>query len=100
VASQGAKALGLDEEMVNALEKTAGYAKTMDALRRVGVMNKEDRYIAGSVPANGGVMTREQASSRMAQLKADPSWTRKLMTGDNEAGREFSNLSLLISGPN
>jgi hypothetical protein len=100
VAAQGAKALGLDEAALNSLEGSAGYAKTMEALRRVGVMNGEDKYVAGSVPGNNGLMTRDQAVQRMAELKRDPAWTQKLMAGDAAAGREFSNLSLAISGPN
>lgn len=100
VAAQGAKALGLDDEAITALERSSGYAKTMEALRRVGVMNKEDQYVAGSVPGGNGVMTRDQAVQRMAQLKADPVWSTKLLAGDQAAGREFSNLSLVISGPN
>ncbi len=100
IAAQGAKALGLDEQVITAIENAAGYAKTMEAFRRVGVLNKEDQYVAGSVPGHAGVMTREQATQRLAELKRDPVWSSKLMAGDQAAGREFANLSLVISGPN
>jgi hypothetical protein len=100
VAAQGAKALGLDAEMIEALERTSGYAKTMEAMRRIGAMNGEDKYVAGSVPGNAGVMTREQAVNQMEALKRDPVWRDKLLKGDHEAGRQFASLSLVISGGN
>jgi hypothetical protein len=97
VAAQGAKALGLDDETISALEKTAGYAKTMEALRRVGVLNKDDQYVA-SGGSGSGIMTREQAANRMTTLKQDPAWAAKLLAGDAQAVREFNNLSVVLAG--
>lgn len=98
VAAQGAKALGLDEVTLTALEKTAGYAKTMEALRRVGTMNKEGEFVSGSVPGSQGVMTQQQAVARMAELKRDPAWRDRLLAGDATAGREFASLTVAMTG--
>jgi hypothetical protein len=98
VAAQGARALGLDDTTLSALEKTAGYAKTMEALRRVGQMNGEDKYIAGTVPAGAGVMTRDQAYARKAELMRDSAFTTRLMAGDAQAQREMLNLNMVITG--
>jgi hypothetical protein len=96
IAAQGAKALGLDESVMKALESTAGYAKTMEALLRVGQLNKEDRYVTPG--GQTGIMSKEQATQRLSELKRDPVWSSKLLAGDQNAGREFSNLTLLMNG--
>ena len=100
VAAQGAKALGLDDQTITALETVAGYSKTMEALRRVGVLNKDDAYVAGSVPGSAGVMTREQGQARLASLKADAGWVDRLMKGDAQAVREFQAVSIVVAGSN
>ena len=100
VAAQGAKALGLGDDVLSALESTAGYAKTMEALRRVGTLNKEDNFVQGGFPGAAGIMTKEQAGARMVELKRDPVWVGKLMTGDASAVREFNSLSVVMAGSN
>jgi len=98
VAQQGAKALGLGPEEISALEGVVGYAKVMEAMRKVGVMNKEDAYISGQGSTSGGVMTREQAHARMAELKADKSFATKLLAGDADANRQWKSLQVIIAG--
>lgn len=98
LARQGALALGLTEAEVAGLENSAGYAKTMEALRRVGVMNGEAKYISGSGQTQGGVMTREQAMARRAELKSDPQWNQRFLGGDKTAQREMLALNTLIVG--
>lgn len=98
VAKAGAAVLGLGPEDVAALEGTIGYAKVMEAMRRVGVLNKEDAFVAGSGSTSGGVMTREQAISRMAELSADKAFSAKLIAGDAESGRQWKALQIIRAG--
>lgn len=97
IAKQGAKALGLTPEQVNALESVTGYAAIMKAMHRVGVLNKEDRFVAGGNGSNG-LMSREQASARKTELMADKAWTERYMKGDTQARGEMLNLNRIITG--
>lgn len=98
LARKGAEKLGLDAAAVDALEGVVGYAKTMEALRKVGEISGEARFISGSGQTADGIMTREQAVARKAELMADSLWTKKYMDGDAAAGREMTSLLTLIVG--
>lgn len=98
LAKRGAEKLGLDATAVDALEKVAGYAKTMEALRKVGEISGEAKFIGGSGMSEGGLMTREQAVGRKAELMQDSAWTTKYLNGDAAAGREMLALNTLIVG--
>lgn len=97
IVKQAVIKLGLPEAVVDSLEKSAGYAPTMQALLKIGQMMGEDKFIASPAPGGGGsVMTREQAVSRLGDLKRDPSWVKKVNTGDAIANREFNDLTQMI----
>lgn len=95
IAKQGAAKLGLDEKAVDALEKVTGYAKTMEALRRVGVMSGEANFVSGDGKGNG-VMTRDQAIARKAELEQDTAWVKSYLDGDVAKGREMLALNTII----
>lgn len=96
LAKRGAEKLGLDEEAVNALEKVSGYAKTMEALRRVGELSGEGRFVNSE--AGNGTMTREQAMSRKTELMSDQAWVKSYLDGDVAKNREMMALNTLIVG--
>lgn len=98
LARKGAEKLGLDAEAVQALENVAGYAKTMEALRKVGELAGEARFVNGNPNVNGGVMTREQAVARKAELMRDTAWTKRYLDGGAAEGREMTALNTLIVG--
>lgn len=95
-AQQGAKAMGLDPEVVSALEKATGYAKTMEALRQVGVKIGEDKFITGGGPA-GGPMTVEQAAAKKADLLATPDFAKRFLAAEPAAVREMTALDTMIT---
>lgn len=97
VAKQGAKVLGLTPDQVDALEGMVGYKAVMVAMHRVGVLNKEDRFIAGG-GGTGGAMTREQAINRKADLMKDTGWTQRYMSGGTTERTEMLNLNRIITG--
>ncbi|MES2156123.1 MAG: hypothetical protein V4510_13395, partial [bacterium] len=74
LASRTAIALGVTAEALGALEKTAGYAKTMDMFLNLAAARGEARFITGENPAEQGMMSAEQAALRKAELMADPGW--------------------------
>lgn len=98
LARKGAEKLGLDAAAVDALEGVVGYAKTMEALRKVGEISGEAKFITGTGLTKDGIMTREQASARKAELMADKTWAEKYLNGDAAAGREMTALLTVIVG--
>jgi hypothetical protein len=97
VATQAARALGIDAETVTALENQVGYAKVMEMFRTIGTKIGEDKFVTGS-NSPSGVMTRDQAIARKAELMADKEWTKSYMNGDAAKGREMKGLLTLIVG--
>lgn len=98
LARKGAEKLGLDATAVDALEKVTGYAKTMEALRKVGELSGEAKFISGSGQTKDGIMTREQAVARKAELMADKAWAKRYMDGGAPEGRELTALLAIIVG--
>jgi hypothetical protein len=97
VAKAGAAKLGIDPEAVEALEKVVGYAKVMEAFRRVGALSGEDKFFDGG-PNNPGTMTREQAVARKAELQRDAEWSKRYLAGGSAEGREMQALITIIAG--
>lgn len=99
VARKGAEALGLDATAVDALENVVGYAKVMEALRKVGELSGEAKFINGGQGpnGNGGIMTREQAVARKAELMADTAWAKRYTDGGSAENRELQALLAIIT---
>lgn len=98
VAQAAVRALGLDPAVVATLESVVGYSAVMEMFRNIGARLGEDRYITNE---NGrganGVMTREQAVARKAELMKDGDWTKKYMAGSVEHSREMTSLNTIIT---
>lgn len=98
IAKQAAAKLGFTPEAVAALENASGYKDVMNALLKVGQSIGEDKFIANTNPAIPGVMSREQAVARKAELMHDTVWAKAYLDGDSAKGREMAALNLLIVG--
>ena len=72
--------------------------RVMEAMRRVGQSLGEDKYVAGSGSSSGGVMTRDQAVARKAELMADRAWGKSYLEGDVAKAREMTALNVIIAG--
>lgn len=93
VAQNAAKALGVTAEEISALEKVVGYSRTMDLFRNVGSKIGEDKFITDAGQGNkNGVMTREQATARVAELTNDTAWVARYNNGGAPEIREMTNL--------
>lgn len=98
-ARVGAEKLGFTPEEVAALEKSTGYAKTMEAFRRVGALSAEDRFVEGGSGPGGSPATAEGAGARLTQLMADKDgWAKRLLANDPAAKAEFDQLTRQITG--
>lgn len=99
IAQNAAAALGMTPAEVDALEKTIGYARTMETLRNIGTKIGEDKFIRPPGPNGGtGIATREQAQARITELKSDKAWNTRYLDGDKAALREMTDLTKLVVG--
>jgi hypothetical protein len=96
LAQQGAAKLGITPEEVAALESVVGYAKVMEAMRRVGESTSEARFVQNQNPANPGTFTREQAVARKNELMADAAWNQRYLNGGT-GSKEFREMQGLLS---
>ena len=98
VAKQAATALGVPPEVVANLEKQIGYAKTMEFFRNVGTRIGEDKYVQNPQGgASKGIMTREGAMAKVAELKSDKEWVARYLRGDKREYDEMYALNVLIT---
>lgn len=97
VAQAAARALGVDEAAVAALEKTIGYAKTMEMFLNIGSKIGEDKFVR-SPNGNPGVMSADQAKARVEELKRDEAWVSRYVKGGSDEAREMANLMKIIAG--
>lgn len=91
LAKRAAMHLGLDEAAIDAMEKVAGYSKTMKALAKVGDLMRESGAEGLNELGSFG-MTPEGAKAKKSQLMADPSWRKAAM---NPSSREWAELQKL-----
>lgn len=95
VANQAIAKLGVSPELLAAMQG-ADYAGTMEHFRKIGTQIGEDKFISNQNPAIPGVMTREQAVARKAELMADTAWAARYMAGGAPENRELQALLTLI----
>lgn len=98
VAQRAAAALGIPPETVSALEGVIGYDKIMEMFRTIGSKIGEDKFITGTPASGGGVMTKEAAVAKRAELMTDKDWAKAYLAGDAAKLREMKALNILISG--
>lgn len=87
-----------DNLAIGALEKTLGYARTVDLFRRIGAGTSEDTFVDGGGKGNGAApMTKDGATARLAELQADDAWRGRLLAGGAVERREFESLTQMIA---
>lgn len=98
IAKQAAGKLGVSPEAVAALEGQVGYANVMEMFLKIGQGMGEHSYINSGGPNRNGVLSREQAIARKADLMQDAAFAKKVFAGDATAVSELRNLDLIIVG--
>jgi hypothetical protein len=97
VAQNAAKALGVDAEVLNALESTVGYAKTMEMFRQIGEKIGEDKFVRGSTRiGDSSIMTMDQAAEKKTALMKDPAWVNRYLAGGNEEVAQMKALNTIL----
>lgn len=101
VARQGYLKMGFTPEVIDAMEKSAGFRMIMEAGLKAGQAFGEDKYIANRAPNGTGIMTQEQAKARMAELKMETgpnSFGARVAKGDRQAIDEFNAITAMMAG--
>jgi hypothetical protein len=97
VADNAMAKFGITSEQQSALEKTIGYAATMEMFRSIGTSMGEDKFVRGGGPTPGA-LTKDEATYKMDLLMKDRLWADKLYKGDVLAVQEFNDLTRRMTG--
>lgn len=88
------KTLGLDETVISTLENSVGYAKTMQAILKIGRAMGEDKFVQGG--GNGDTPMDGTSAKEMLDTKmGDTAWVARFNAGDATALKEFDTLTRL-----
>lgn len=96
LARRASVALGLDEAAIDALEKVAGYSKTMKALAKMGDHLREHKAEGMDNLGSFG-LTPEGARARRSQLMADADWRKRAMVAASAEWAEIQKLDGIIA---
>lgn len=96
-------AAGFDQTRMTAaiakLGETVGRAETMQMLLAVGQKMGEDKFVGGGGPGGiPGPRNAEQAVARIAELKADSTFTKRWLEGGAAENKEMTDLHVLAYG--
>lgn len=78
-ARKAAVGLGLTEQMINGLEQTMGFAKTMKFFNMLGSKMGEDAFVGGDTKVDTNVMTPGMAKAKIESNKADGEWRKSYL---------------------
>lgn len=92
IAAQAAQKLGVDAEALDALESQIGFAKVMEMFHSIGTKMGEADFVGGDAPAGFGIMSPQQAQSRIQALRSDSDFIKRYTSGDLAARDEMERL--------
>lgn len=98
LAQAAANRLGVTDEEITALESQIGYKRVMQMFRTIGERLGEHDYLLPKLNGKTAPMTREQAVTRMEELKRDADWGTRWMNGGTAEKAEMENLQRIIAG--
>jgi hypothetical protein len=94
VAQSAVRALGIDKATIDKMEANMGLKATMELFQKIGSKTGEPEFVTGEGGQKfGNALTPGQAQAKIAELKTDHDFIRKLSMGDAGARAELSRLS-------
>lgn len=99
-AKSYAKEFGLNENEMNALESVLGTKRFLQAFASQGQKLGEAPTIGLDGKTPNGPMTPAQAQARINELKTDPEWVSKYLTGSHTHKAEMDKLQRFANGTN
>lgn len=93
-AKRAAREFGIEATVIDAIEKGAGFAKTMKLFQTLGSKLGDASFVRGNGGSTNadGPMTPAQAQDQIKGLKADPGFTAKYVAGDQGARQKMEML--------
>ena len=92
IADNAARAVGIGEKEVRVLGQALGPDNALKLLLKLGKATGEADFVTTKTGGGNGVMTPDQAKNQISELMNDPSFTKRLMTSDADARRQWDNL--------
>lgn len=93
IAKGAAREFGLDGKVIDALERSMGFAGVMKFMHAIGAKLGEDKFVGSGKPGGfGDVMTPEAAQAQIRALRGDPGFTARYVAGDVAAKAEMERL--------
>lgn len=96
VAKQAATQFGIDADMLNKMESSLGFAKTMEFLHSVGSKIGEPSFESGKPLKAAVQLTPAQARERINQLIQDKDWSAKYVNGGVQEREEMERLNKMV----
>lgn len=83
IAQRAAREFGIEPQVIDTLESSIGYAKTMKLFQNIGSKLGESSFVAGNggSGSGNGPMTPAQAQAQIKALRGDPAFTKKYQEG-------------------
>lgn len=93
IAKRAAREFGVAPEVIDGIEKSAGFASTMKLFQAIGSKLGDASFVSGGPSVNGnGPLTPVQAQDQIKALKADPGFVQKYVSGDAGAREKMERL--------
>lgn len=94
IVERAANNLGLSNDQLTSLRKAMGPVETAKFVFNLGTKIGEDSYHSGGGGGSDfGILTPEQAVSRIGDLRADPEFCKRYLSGDADAKAEMTKLN-------
>lgn len=97
LADQGARAIGMNQDQVQALGSALGPDGAMKLLHKIATATGEASFISGQNPGST-TNTPDGAKAKIEALIKDASFNSRLKSGDNDAKREWDRLHVEWAG--
>lgn len=88
---RAARQFGVNQEMLQKVENAIGTKEMLKFFAQIGKSMGEDNFVEGK-PSGSFGMSPEAARVRITQLKQDPDWTAKYLSGNADAKAELERL--------
>lgn len=98
-AKRATKLAGLDDATTQKIERSLGIKAAAELFAKIGEATSESTFRSGgSQGGDSAFVTPQGATEKIAQLKADPAWSKRFYDGDAGARAELDRLQKLELG--
>lgn len=98
VAQNAADKLGLTKAQIEGIESQIGFAQTMTMFFKLGTKIGEDTFVqSGFSAGQTRITSKEQARSKINELKMDSDYVNKWLAGDSEKVKQMHDLHALLA---